>query len=646
MATFTRIQGNLTADDAREVGRGSSFLAATYYLDGREPVRVSRWEAPVNAENVLPGEVRPAVKLGSLLDHPDIAQDVRDHEKASLLAKKQAGAIRSAIRDRPNAPNGQTWEWDHWQLSLSREETAWLAAHADRRAEFQTIVAETMRIHPTATGTRQALITDIHDDTGAWHVQGLVSRYAMDYGQHPPVASTAVDLSNNSAAAELIRRMQERFTEAGMPFNVSRLYTNEVRSKLEDRGTSDAAKEAYRADVAAAGGEAGARSTVGPIPELPATMRAIANITPEVEKLELGARLAEDDGLKAAQRVEALKAELEAAEAARQAAAERRATFDQAIAAIGQKQAAEVAQAEAEARASAAQEAQEAALVALEAAQAEAAAAAAKAAQEATQAAELLLQEQNRADQAEGLAVQRFATIEELEAIAQGEPQRIAEAVEGALDPLREKIAQIREALTAETKARETAVAELAEERRTFPERVAAEVRKAVEEARATWDREIANPMRQELADARTGLEKAQALITEQSAAIAAIPRQIAEAVEVAEARLRLTIREAVEAAVAATRAAMAAPVQALAGAAQAVAERAGTAAQAVRGQEFYRTTPDRWTVSQRAQAEAAFRRDQAAKPTEFSGLTLDEYGQGAHEGYEASRKGKPKPKG
>lgn len=494
MATFTRIQSNLTADDAREVGSRTSFQEADYYLDGQEPVHIKVGYSSEDEHDEMDDD-KKTVKLGGLLSAPEIAQTVIDHEKTALLAKKRAGAVQSTMRDRPNAPNGQTWEWDHWQLSLSKDETAWLAENPDKEEQFREIVADAMRIHPNATGTRQALITGIHKDTGAWHVQGLVSRYAIDNSVTPPKASVAVDMSNNSSAAELIRQMQDKFNAAGMPFNVSRLYTNEKtvdgqpKSKFEDRGTSDAAKEAYRADVEAAGGAPGARTTVGTEPEKPFTTRAISSINPEISKLELGARLADDDGLKAAQRVEALKAEIIAAEAARAAAAERKATFDQAIAAIGQKEAALAAQALAEANAAKELEARELAekakddaekmVAELESEKAEISNSLKKVEDDLTFANDDIKAKDvviaGEPERIEAAKVEAVTPVQkELDAIkehASREPERQKDAITLAIKTKDDEISNLNASLKAEETARKNAETELQTERSTFEAR-------------------------------------------------------------------------------------------------------------------------------------------------------------------------------
>lgn len=483
MASFLNINSNLTAAHAREVGAGASFSEATYFLAGHPPRPVSMGLKEVVDEET--GEkmwVRS--RLGSLLDHEEITADVVAHEKAALLAKKAGGAIVTgmknnqgkdlASREKDNlkraaeglAPidpeGGAPYEWDHWILTLSPDETAWLKANPDREADFQRIVSEGMRRHSEVPGERQALITPVHKDTGDWHIQGLVSRFALDVSGPKPIVPAAVEVSTSSHMSKLVARMQADFDAAGMPIaiNKANLGLTKPRGLFESKGTSDAVKEAYGEAVTGAGGVPGARTTVGPIPAPQASATAIETLTPEIATLERGKALATDDGLAMSRRLQQLKADMEATEAAMQAAANREATFDAAIAAIGQKTAAESSQAKAEANAI-----QEAHLRTL--AEQEAASAVAKA-----------VEAQRLATEAREHADALAAELRKAGELAADEPIRIKEAEALAVAPVQDRLNEVtreRDQLSKwaddETARADALEVELAEEKRTFVDR-------------------------------------------------------------------------------------------------------------------------------------------------------------------------------
>lgn len=434
-------------------------------------------------------------------------------KKDAIERRKPREGWKGDIRIKKGGEDGP--EYDRMMLSLSKVEAAELGQEGVEKVFRDFINAA--RQSPYG-GTRLVEVEPVHTDTDHLHLHINLHRHGFD------VATKTI--SRTVWMPELHTKEAARIAEA-LPDDVVLEY---VAEKVAGAKASEEARQGAADAIRKAGGIPSPDMTGEgrhqvkqelPNPEMERISDAQRDIERrmairEQEQQEDGALLAKIQHAAAAlQTVEGLRADLDAEK-------EARATAEASLAAT---------------------------TVALQSSQADALAAAEKATQEATQADEILLQEQNRADMAEGLAVARFAEIETLQEVVKGEPERVALAIAAEADPLRDEVAQLCADLEAEKAARVTAVAELAEERRTFPER-----------AKAWAEENLVAPLRQELAEAKAGFEKAQSKIMEQAAAIAAIPGDIAKAVREAEERMTATITATVQAALAITRNAAAAP--------------------------------------------------------------------------------------
>jgi len=311
MARLMRISAGLTAEGAREVTTSASYYIGSF-IDGNtvEPIRLT-------AE---PGK--------SLLDHPIIAERVVRQEKRSLLEMKAKGLIVGPIRARESEQG--LIEWDHWTISLTREETEILMKDVNMQKRFHDAVQSSIIKHPEARGVRMGVITPIHKDTGNWHIQAVVHRHAIDYTTNPPTVSTSIDLNKNSVLSKLVQTIQCALDEAEVPIVIdqARLSTT-ARSVFEDRRISDDTKIRVAQQVLDQGGAPTPGLTIGPRPTI-----TEGPITPDAERIRLGIQIAERIALRESERAERLRQE--AAEAERLAAEEtaRIAAMQHALAAI------------------------------------------------------------------------------------------------------------------------------------------------------------------------------------------------------------------------------------------------------------------------------------------------------------------------
>ena len=310
MAVLLRISAGLTAEQARNTGESASFYQSEY-VDGQS-------DEPI-----------PVVGRGrSIFDDPNIADRVRRQEKRSLLDMKARGQVIGAIRARESEQG--LVEWDHWCISLSREETAKIAENPDLQKRFVDAIKKSIVKHPQAEGTRMAFITGLHKDTGNWHIQALVHRHAIDYTTNPPTVSTSVDLNKNSVVSKIVQEIQHAIDQAGVPITIDQTkMTTTSRSVFEDRRISDDAKQRVAQQVLDQGGAPTPGLTIGPRPTI-----ADGPITPDAERIRAGIQIAERIALRESERAERLRQE--AAEAERLAAEEsaRIAAMQHALAAI------------------------------------------------------------------------------------------------------------------------------------------------------------------------------------------------------------------------------------------------------------------------------------------------------------------------
>ena len=312
MAILLRISAGLTSEQARNTGESASFYQSEF-VDGQS-------DDPI-----------PVVGRGrSIFDDPNVADRVRRQEKRALLDMKARGQVVGAIRARESEQG--LVEWDHWSISLSREETAKLADNPDLQKRFVDAVKRTIVKHPQAEGTRMAFITGLHKDTGNWHIQALVHRHAIDYSTNPPTVSTSVDLNKNSVVSKIVQEIQHALDQAGVPITIDQTkMSTTARSVFEDRRISDDTKIRVAQQVLDHGGAPTPGLTIGPRPSAGLSAEPI---TPEADRIKLGIQIAERIALRESERAERLRQE--AAEAERLAAEEtaRIAAMQHALAAI------------------------------------------------------------------------------------------------------------------------------------------------------------------------------------------------------------------------------------------------------------------------------------------------------------------------
>ena len=312
MASLTRISTGLTAEGAREVTTSASYYTGVF-IDGLDdPIELT-------AE---PGK--------SLLDHHLIAERVKRQEKRSLLEMKAKGLIVGPIRAR-ESEHGLI-EWDHWTISLTREETEMMMKDIPMQNRFHEAVRNSIVKHPEAHGIRMGVVTHIHKDTGNWHIQGVIHRHAIDYTTNPPTVSTSIDLNKNSVLSKLVQEIQRALDQAEVPVVIDQARpSTTARSVFEDRRISDDTKIRVAQQVLDQGGAPTPGLTIGPRPSAGLSAEPI---TPEAERIRAGIAIAERIALRESERAAKLRAEAEAAERLAAEETARIAAMQHALAAI------------------------------------------------------------------------------------------------------------------------------------------------------------------------------------------------------------------------------------------------------------------------------------------------------------------------
>lgn len=247
--------------------------------------------------------------------------------------------------------------------------------------------------------------------------------------------------------------------------------------------------------------------------------------------------------------------------------------------------------------------------------------------------------ERDRAEAAEALAASHAATIAD-------EPKRTEVAVAAATAPLNAELVEMRAKLEASETARMTAVAELAEEKRTFKDRVKDAIKVAVDEARADWDKTVLQPLR----DERDSLK---ADVASLKAEIAELKREMAGMMELVKDALRRVAAApaamVADAAAGVTRVldrvadtAAAATVKADETAARIEGSQAATRKRA--GRNYDSVPPEQWNDDQAAFAEDRLARLKRTGGPDVQDMTIEQFGAAAHKAWAAKQKGPDAP--
>lgn len=631
------------------------------------------------------GEVRILPPGATPIEHPDTQGVVGDWDRDGIV-RRFVGRKDWSAAVKPSA--AEAAEWDHVQLSLSRQEGE--QATPEQVKVAVALLVEVLRTPPLRftrdgdpetfqrwladkritrgdvlgiDGARMIHVLPVHDNTDNVHVQVFVHRHPVDVNKHE--VGAAIKQHEPVVSRAQVAALNALFEANGLPFRVTNAFERVNAGQGATLDTEQAA-EVVKA-IEEAGGTAPARLTTGQQGQL-AGVIAVPSVTPEAQRI--AASIDED-----AQALARMKAEMDALAA-------RIAAKQHAVAAIQEAAAARAAQVEAEALA--AQRAEE-----LAAAQVEAERLAGDLARET----ELAMQQGERADQAErraeaaeALAAERYATVEDLtgklaeaeahaaeeperqaaaveEAVrpvrealeaaqrhAEGEPARQAEAVSvavsAAVEPLRGELAELRAALDAERQAREAAIAELAEERRTFVERAREWAETNVTGplvARAEAAEATLKAAREEIAafPARMEAELDRRVAAMEARLQAGFDRMMAAA----EARFNAAL-EAKDRVIDGLRAAAAAPVQAVSQATGELAQRvegAQRTRQPRAGADFATVPPDQWTDAQRSYAQRALAH-YIKEGTLAEGTSLEDFGRKAHADWQEKNQPQPGP--
>ena len=489
------------------------FLA---YL-GRQPMRVS----PRGDATILPMGIHP-------LNDPGTAGQVAELEKATIKGVAAPGGVGPTEaswkgrgwtmpgRARVNG-DGEIPEWDHVNLfSLSREEASALSREQLNRL-IQIVVDEVRKAtevegeagrNPdgTSKGFKDLLLLPLHQDRdNSVHLQALVNRVPWNFDGK---ATNNAEKSIGNVFAAYRSNVNELLKREGIPVQLGS--ADELTRRT---GATPEVMEGVHQKMVDAGAEPPPAVTGGPARQPPrqfAEATSADDVTLAAEEKAINERMMADG------------ARLALIQKAREAVARREALEDELAT---------------ERNARIARDAQlEAAGVSMEAAKAAATLALSIETERAIQAERLASQAREHADT---LAGELKAAGE----LAAGEPRRIEEAVSEAVAPVKAELNDVRDDLTraqqhaADMEARADALeAELREERRSFPEKVAAAVRQAVDEAKADWDRTILQPLRDERDAFKADVEAVRAELKAAKDAVAAMPGRIEAAVKEAVA--------------------------------------------------------------------------------------------------------------
>lgn len=612
-------------------------------------------------------------------EHPDTMGVLGDWDRDGIM-RRFVGRKDWSVAMKPSA--AEAAEWDHVQLSLSRQ--AGEEATPEQVQQAVAILVEVLRTPPLRftrdgdpetfqrwlaekritrgdvlgiDGSRMVHVLPVHDNTDNVHVQAFVHRHSIDVAKRE--VGAAIKQHEPIVARGQVAALNALLAANGLPFTVTSGFDRVNAGQGAVLDTEQAA-EIVRS-IEDAGGVAPARLTTGQQGQL-AGQAAVPTVAPEANRIT--ASIDED-----ARDLARMKADMDIL-------ASRIAAKQHAVAAIQEAAMARAAQAEAEAIARAAEAEKEAlqdvvagepqrttvavrealepvqaaltaaeelaaleperraaaVLVAVEPVQAELAAALELAALEPERQAaavrEVVTPVLADLDGERARAAALEAEKADLEAMVADEPVRLAAAVQVAVLPIEVALAEaIRtrdEALAAEAESKDRLAnveAELAEERRTLPEKIAAAVKEAV-------DREVARVS-----------AAYEATIAAKDQVITSMQRQI-DGLDARVGELLARVGELIE------RIANI-PSVALATVGSAATKASEAIRQPSTEERYFETDPEEWSEQQAERARLALVRDQAKSPR-FRNLDskdheqLKEFGQKA---YEANLK-KKAPKG
>lgn len=478
----------LTRERAANLAGGTSpekYGQVTVHLPGREPMVVRR-------------DPERGAMVVNPFRHPDSADAIKHFEKENLIDMKKKGLITSkAVDARKGAP---VLEWDKLRISFSEEESRRLSREDLER--YGEIVASTLRSDPTGgPGERMVIQWPPHQDTKNAHIDFEVHRFAWDVDAG--YASGTIDLG------KILERQHEVINailqEEGLPV-LTDVRGPGGQSIYTSQGKQGAYTDDVRADIEAEGGApapTGVERTAETRPALDPEeerilrhkeeqVRKAAEISAQIAKLEEERRGTVKLAADADHALEALTKAREARAAADAAKAE-----------------ADAAKAEAERVKAKAEADVAAALEARQAAEAELSTTHQTLEHESRRANNLEAERNTFRETLETVQAQLTSTTDQLETVTATVAEQTAALEEGA---------RIRADLERER-----------DQLRTDLERERAErpgiVEQAVTAARATWEEEVARPLREQMDEARRQLEQARAELAE-------VPNKISAAVQ------------------------------------------------------------------------------------------------------------------
>jgi hypothetical protein len=639
-------------------------------LLGERPVLIT----PDGAARILPPGATPT-------EHPDTMGIVGEWDRDGIM-RRFVGRKDWSVAVKASA--AEAAEWDHVALTLSRQEGE--QATPEQMKAAVAILTDVLRTPPLRftrdgdpetyqrwlaekritrgdvlgiDGTRMVHVLPVHDDTDNVHVQAFVHRHPIDVDKRE--VGAAIKQHENIVTRAQVAALNALFEANGLPFRVVNGFERVTAGPGAVLDTDQAADLVQ--SIEAAGGVAPARLTTGQQGQLTGGA-AVAGISPDRQKI----RGSIDTKTARLARIESERAELAAEIAAEQ----------HAEAAIARAEVAEVERDAALDRAEAAeQQAQETAaelVVTQQHLEQESTRATGAEAERDAQAA--------RAEAAETALAAAQATIAE-------EPLRVAAAVETALDPVRQQLAEANEEAEAQRDARSKAEGELEdtweklneanqENENLTSELAAAQARAEAAESALAHERETFVERATAWADAnlvapvRQRAEAVEAALTAARDQIAAFPAameaEIDRRMKAMEDRLQASFDrmmataqagfqsalEAKDAVIASLRTAAAAPLYAVSDAAGRAAERVAptpapaqpeqpTQRRPAPGRDFVTVAPEQWSTEQRRYAERVLTKlQQEGKVPQ--GVTVEDYGQRVHDDWRKNQPGSTPP--
>lgn len=271
---------------------------------------------------LVPGNLSDDEKIG-------LAQRIKSWEKENLIARKNRNEINGSIRD-TRSRFGNPKEWDHLQISLDRTESE-IYGPADlsrMRDIIRDIAAKDI------SGRFQKMVaTRVHTDTGNSHIDIFVHRHPYDAENNQTLASE--ELTGKSFLPNLMQKISNALAAADLPV-IKDTKKQDGQSLYEDSATSDKAKNLANSYIAEAGGTPNQRTGAPGVYADDDQRPTRAHLDPDVRVLQTALVNAEREANAAAQKV----ASVQHAIAAMNERAELRASLEQAQAEAAEREAA------------------------------------------------------------------------------------------------------------------------------------------------------------------------------------------------------------------------------------------------------------------------------------------------------------------